>query len=71
MNDKGYINGYSDGRFHPTATITRAETVKLLDNIIDGYCNNPGSFSINEEEQSGYYVVFRIPVTDARLGPLT
>jgi hypothetical protein len=30
----GYVNGYSDGTFHPNAPITRAEAAKLLNNVL-------------------------------------
>ena len=31
---KGWINGYSDGTFRPNDSITRAETVVFLNNVI-------------------------------------
>lgn len=34
---EGYINGYSDDTIRPKNNITRAEVVKLIDNIIDVY----------------------------------
>lgn len=33
MQAKGYINGYSDGTFHPNGEITRAEFVTILANM--------------------------------------
>ncbi len=32
--DKGIINGYSDGTFKPNKNITRAETVKIISNLL-------------------------------------
>ena len=35
--DKGYINGYADNTIRPKSNITRAEVVKIIDNIVDLY----------------------------------
>jgi hypothetical protein len=43
----GYISGRPDGSFDPKATITRAEAVKLLDNMVKGYYCKAGTYSIS------------------------
>lgn len=35
MADKGYVNGYEDGTFAPNRNITRAETVAILNRMLD------------------------------------
>ena len=35
VNGKGYIGAYSDGKLHPTASLTRAQTAKIIDDITD------------------------------------
>lgn len=35
LAEKGYVNGYEDGTFHPNAPITRAEVATILSRIID------------------------------------
>jgi hypothetical protein len=40
----GIINGYPDGTFHPNATITRAEVIKIIKSLADqGYFTVPAS----------------------------
>ena len=33
--EQGLIDGYSDGGFHPNASVTRAEFAKLLNNALN------------------------------------
>ncbi len=35
MSDKGYVKGYEDGTFAPNKNITRAETVTILNRMLD------------------------------------
>ncbi|MBR0599198.1 S-layer homology domain-containing protein [Sinanaerobacter chloroacetimidivorans] len=35
MNGKGYIGAYSDGKIHPTDPLTRAQTAKIICDILD------------------------------------
>lgn len=51
----GYINGYADGGIHPKATITRAEFVKIIDNIVGLYITSGGY--INDQSISNTAVV--------------
>lgn len=44
MTENGYINGSNDGNFHPARTITRAETVTILDRAIANYYNRAGTY---------------------------
>lgn len=44
MVNKGYISGFG-GRLYPENNITRAEAVKLLDNIISKIYDRPGTYS--------------------------
>lgn len=37
MQALGYVQGYPDGEFKPKAVITRAEIVKVFDNIVDAW----------------------------------
>ena len=41
--ENGYIAGRSGNRFEPKANITRAEVVKLLDNMISDYITESGT----------------------------
>ncbi|MFC5604311.1 S-layer homology domain-containing protein [Sporosarcina koreensis] len=34
LKDNGWINGYNDGTFKPNATLTRAETAKIISNFL-------------------------------------
>lgn len=47
MSKKGYVSGKLDGGFHPQAKITRAEVVKIIDNITGGFYNQAGVYSAN------------------------
>lgn len=44
MTNKGFIGG-SDGKLRPKSSISRAETVKLLDNMIDTLIDLPQTYS--------------------------
>ncbi|WP_082053608.1 glycosyl hydrolase [Gordoniibacillus kamchatkensis] len=37
-----WIDGYEDGTFRPRGTITRAETVKLIDSLVSSFYNKEG-----------------------------
>jgi len=39
------VSGFPDGSFKPTANITRAQLVTILDNMIDVYIDEPGVYS--------------------------
>jgi|GEM_PF-4881323 len=41
---KGYVSGRGDA-LYPLENITRAEVVKVLDNIIEMFCNSPGTYT--------------------------
>lgn len=43
MASKGYISGF-ENKFNPQSDITRAETVKIFDNIIAKYINQSGTY---------------------------
>jgi len=60
MTERGFIVGAIDGNFHPWRSITRAETVTILDRIIVRYYNQVGSYS---ESVSGIVVVASAGVT--------
>lgn len=49
MAAKGYIKGKQGELFAPKAYITRAEAVKIIDNMIGGFKNTAGTFSKNTE----------------------
>ena len=49
MQSKGFISGY-EGNFNPNSTITRAETVKILDMMIAEIYNQPGLYSISTDK---------------------
>ena len=51
--DKGYINGYSDGTFRPNNSITRAEFVKIVNNMF-GY-TSVGSVPFNDVISGAWY----------------
>ena len=42
------MDGYSDGGFHPDASITRAEVAKILSNAIKLEKNPNGTFSFSD-----------------------
>ena len=44
MTAAGYVNGYEDGTIRPQATVSRAEFVKILDNMIGLYIAAPGTY---------------------------
>lgn len=46
--EKGYITGYEDGTFRPDNYITRAETIKILNQIIPSLYNSKGSYTTEE-----------------------
>ena len=49
MTAAGYVSGYEDGTIRPQAFISRAEFVKILDNMIKLYITEPGTYG------PGYY----------------
>ncbi|SMC34648.1 S-layer homology domain-containing protein [Papillibacter cinnamivorans] len=53
LADDGYIRG-RNGKFDPQRPITRAETVKILDNIVSLICNRAQEYS---EDVSGVVIV--------------
>jgi uncharacterized repeat protein (TIGR02543 family) len=46
MKTAGYIAGNAKNNFRPKDKITRAEVVKILDNIIDGYCYESKAYTL-------------------------
>lgn len=54
LRKAGYIQGVGDGRFAPTAPITRASAVTILDNAVAGYITQPGVYS---ETYNGIVIV--------------
>ena len=44
MKAAGYISGYPNGNFGPKDSITRAEVVTILNNMIDVFYNSPGEY---------------------------
>lgn len=42
----GYLHGYTDGSFRPNASISRAEFLTILDNMVGYYFNEPGSYTL-------------------------
>jgi len=47
MAANGYITGRPDGSFDPTGSITRAETVTILNQMVGGFYNSAGARSQN------------------------
>lgn len=47
MVNRGFINGFPDGSFRPNANVTRAQFVKMLDNIFEGVFVEAGTYSKN------------------------
>ncbi|NLO47054.1 MAG: S-layer homology domain-containing protein [Clostridiales bacterium] len=47
MAAKGYISGRLNDRFEPKANITRAEAVKILDNMIKAFYHKAGTYSVS------------------------
>ena len=50
MYDKGYVAGAPGGRFDPDRYITRAELIKIVDNILSGIVNTKGPYSKDAEK---------------------
>jgi hypothetical protein len=57
MMQYGFVQGMPDGKFMPKSSFTRAEVVKLLDNMIDTYITEPGDYGSN----TGQRVVVAAP----------
>jgi uncharacterized repeat protein (TIGR02543 family) len=47
LHSEGYITGRPGGNFDPKASITRAEVVTILDNIVKAFYNDKGEYSGN------------------------
>lgn len=45
MEEKGYMHGLEDGSFAPQQAMTRAYAVQMIDNIIKGYYDKPGTYT--------------------------
>lgn len=45
LTEKGYVTGRPGNRFAPLDYITRAEALKIIDNILDDIVNNSGEYS--------------------------
>ncbi|MBP3962561.1 S-layer homology domain-containing protein [Paenibacillus lignilyticus] len=60
LEAKHYIAGRSNNEFAPKANITRAEAVKMLDNIMGEIINKPGTY---EGDKAGNLVVNTADVT--------
>lgn len=54
--DAGYIQG-SNGRLNPKENITRAELAKLMDSMLTGYINSPGTV----DEVTGGNIMINVP----------
>ncbi len=54
MVEKGYIDGYPDGSFRPNGTLTRAEAVTIIDNILGGNYITYGSFVLEKLDIPAY-----------------
>ncbi|USF26846.1 hypothetical protein N510_001779 [Firmicutes bacterium ASF500] len=48
MIEESYISGYPDGSFGPNKSITRAEVITIIDQIVDLYISKPGTYSIDK-----------------------
>lgn len=46
--ERGYIAGYKDGTLRPDNYITRAETIKILSQIVESLYNSKGNYSSGE-----------------------
>ncbi|TBL81024.1 cadherin-like beta sandwich domain-containing protein [Paenibacillus thalictri] len=57
MSEKGYITGRPDGKFDPKASVTRAEVVKMLDTMIQGYYNKPGEYTAPNNALNGNVLI--------------
>lgn len=51
----GYMNGYSDGRFGPNDSLSRAMMVQILYNINDGSYEPDGSADFNDVAEGAWY----------------
>ncbi len=60
MASLGYINGRGDGTFGPKASISRAETVTILDNAIKGFYNKSGTYT---QDVDGMVIISATGVT--------
>lgn len=45
MVENGYIAGRTGNVFAPAGRLSRAEAVKMIDNVIRDFVNNPGTYS--------------------------
>jgi hypothetical protein len=58
---KGWVTGYTDGTFRPTENITRAETMAIINRVLDRKVDETGlipgykSFSDNTDKTAWYY----------------
>ncbi|WHH61773.1 S-layer homology domain-containing protein [Petroclostridium sp. X23] len=43
--EKGIVRGYPDGTFRPSAAVTRAELVKMIDGLVNEYIYKAGPYS--------------------------
>lgn len=50
LTSNGYLSGRAGGSFAPTAGITRAETIKLIDNILSDIKNEKGTYTGDAEK---------------------
>lgn len=48
LYDLGFLSGFSDGGFHPSEMVTRAQVVTILNNMIDVCINKPGIYDSPE-----------------------
>lgn len=47
-----YVNGSADGRLNPERGITRAEVMKVIDNMIDVYISEPGTYNVHYRQNT-------------------
>lgn len=63
MYDKGYLAGYADGTFRPNGYVTRAELVRIINQVFDFTVNeklNTTDFSDNADTKAWYYGDVRV-----------